>query len=449
MLRVTLLLFTLASARGFGSVRKPPRPEIDEEGREVARFLECLEQGDAAACDDLPPLSAAERESRGWWGGRRAPVATPEPEPVTNADFKRGLDAAYLAKLPSKMAKQLFQSCGGYDWWWQTASTPACANNVLNAMIENKEWTDGTDVCDAADLDKAEAACNELKDKLKDARGKRGMHYEFHQANGRGGVAYTVEVDKGDLTNFPDTTWIVAFQGTDDANDIARDLQSATTGRIGLGHPDKSKVYAIGHGFKGAYKTLGHRESGTWVPDLEVRSKGWLTDALKIHCESSSSDRVLVTGHSLGGALATLAAIELHNTGCNVDLQTFGQPRALNNDGVHVSTDCEPWWNPTCEDRGAQHVNDEEIGGDFTVTRWVNEGDIVPKVPPAWMGFGHIGKQVNGEGGVISLASNVGDELAPASSHVYKTAAKHPNYSGGIGSKHSIDHYIQRIAKGV
>ena len=437
--------------------------------------MECLEQGDAAACDDLPPLSAEVRESRLWgWGRRRAPVATPEPDKqVTEADFKRGLDAAYLAKLPSKMAAKLWDSCDGFDWWFEGAETATCGEDGLNAMIENEDWSDEEpdkekDVCDATKelwgessggncvgtkcIDAEQKAkvvnpCNALKNTLKENLAR--MHYAFHNDNGMGGVAYTVQVDKGDLTNFPDTMWIVAFQGTDDLYDVTRDLQSATTGRIGLGHPD-DEVYAIGHGFKAAYKTLGDRESSAWVPDLEVRSKGWLTDDLKIHCSLTKkgwlkSTRVLVTGHSLGGALATLAAIELHNTGCNVDLQTFGQPRALNNDGVHMSTDCEPWWDPRCKDLGAQHVM-EEIDGDFTVTRWVNEGDAVPAVPPGWMGFGHIGKQqANGEGGVISLANN---DAAP-SSHVYKTATKYPNYSGGLGGQHGIDHYIRRIAPGV
>ena len=44
-----------------------------------------------------------------------------------------------------------------------------------------------------------------------------------------------------------------------------------------------------------------------------------------------SGARILVTGHSLGGALATLAATELRQTyGGSVNLINFGSPRVGN-----------------------------------------------------------------------------------------------------------------------
>ena len=40
--------------------------------------------------------------------------------------------------------------------------------------------------------------------------------------------------------------------------------------------------------------------------------------------------KALVTGHSLGGAMANLAAVDLVNAGYPVDLITFGVPRVRN-----------------------------------------------------------------------------------------------------------------------
>ena len=44
---------------------------------------------------------------------------------------------------------------------------------------------------------------------------------------------------------------------------------------------------------------------------------------------ASSPPRIWITGHSLGGALATLAAIDLakQHPGCPLCLYTFGCPR--------------------------------------------------------------------------------------------------------------------------
>lgn len=74
------------------------------------------------------------------------------------------------------------------------------------------------------------------------------------------------------------------------------------------------------------------------------------------------------TGHSLGGAMATICAGRcfLSHIPANPErVVTFGAPR--------VGTK-----------RYVQHV-------DLDITRWVNNNDVVARVPPTWMGYRHVG----------------------------------------------------------
>jgi len=80
---------------------------------------------------------------------------------------------------------------------------------------------------------------------------------------------------------------------------------------------------------------------------------------------------VVFTGHSLGGGLATLAAMELLMAGYdNVKLYTYGSPRVGDN--------------MFCD------MLDLFMYGDHF--RFVNNNDIVPRVPPRALGFNHAGQ---------------------------------------------------------
>ena len=87
-------------------------------------------------------------------------------------------------------------------------------------------------------------------------------------------------------------------------------------------------------------------------------------------------------GHSLGGAMATICAgrcMVSHIRSEPEELYTFGSPRVGNNAFVG-------------------HVKLEHY-------RWVNNNDIVPRVPPRWLGYRHCGKEMylNNVGAVEDL----------------------------------------------
>jgi predicted lipase len=78
--------------------------------------------------------------------------------------------------------------------------------------------------------------------------------------------------------------------------------------------------------------------------------------------------KVVATGHSLGGALASLAAGVLRSQGTTVDLYTYGAPKI----GLESIS---------------QYLTNTTMGATYRVT---HKNDPVPKLPPALLGFRHI-----------------------------------------------------------
>lgn len=77
------------------------------------------------------------------------------------------------------------------------------------------------------------------------------------------------------------------------------------------------------------------------------------------------------TGHSLGGAMATICAgrcLLAHIPTCPKQIITFGSPRVGNK----------------------RYINYAKV--DYL--RWVNNNDIVTRVPPAWLGYRHTGTEM-------------------------------------------------------
>ncbi|CAG8405687.1 unnamed protein product [Penicillium salamii] len=99
--------------------------------------------------------------------------------------------------------------------------------------------------------------------------------------------------------------------------------------------------------------------------------ESWETVASDVSSQIKSAQskypgyKVVVTGHSFGGAVAALAGTALRNGGTTLSLYTYGQPRLGNKALATFTTNQGSLWRVT-------HTN-----------------DIVPRLPPTSFGFSH------------------------------------------------------------
>lgn len=128
---------------------------------------------------------------------------------------------------------------------------------------------------------------------------------------------------------------VVAFAGTDNPVDWITNAQTL------LQPVSDLCANCLAHqGFRNAWNAASPRVLG----------------AVRAARAANPGFKVLATGHSLGGALATLAAGYMRNAGITTDLYTFGSPRVGNS-------------------YFASHIGNQGLGGNFRVT---NKKDIVP-----------------------------------------------------------------------
>ncbi|KAH7390318.1 lipase [Cadophora sp. MPI-SDFR-AT-0126] len=101
-------------------------------------------------------------------------------------------------------------------------------------------------------------------------------------------------------------------------------------------------------------------------------AKGWderrtvILDAVTTAKAAHPDYAVVVTGHSIGGAVGTLAGAELRSMGIKADVYTYGSPRVGNA-------------------AFATFVTAQE-GGNYRIT---HENDPVPQIPPSLIGYEH------------------------------------------------------------
>ena len=140
-----------------------------------------------------------------------------------------------------------------------------------------------------------------------------------------------------------DTDHVVACRGTEpnEWNDLKADLDATTAVAETMGR--------VHRGFK--------REVDDIWPSIERNL---------IH----NTKALWFTGHSLGGAMATICAgrcMLSHIKSNPTQIITFGSPRVGNK----------------------RYINFVKVNH----IRWVNNNDIVTKVPPAWLGYRHTGEE--------------------------------------------------------
>lgn len=137
---------------------------------------------------------------------------------------------------------------------------------------------------------------------------------------------------------------VLAFRGTQ--IDKYKDLLSDADMSLVKGYGGK-----VHKGFKQAYQL--------------VRSQ--IENKLKVH--NAAAKTLWITGHSLGGALAVLAAYDLHGKGYKVNgIYTMGQPRV--GDGASVNA-FEKYFKNRC-------------------FRFVARDDKVPEMPLTEFGYAHV-----------------------------------------------------------
>lgn len=136
----------------------------------------------------------------------------------------------------------------------------------------------------------------------------------------------------------------LAFRGTDELADWLDNINAFAVDRL------------FGEFHQGFWKSL----DDIWSPlyqqiiDLQVLSKR----------------PIFITGHSLGGAMATIAAAKLiHEDKPFTNVYTFGQPRAMTRATSRL-------FNAECKSR---------------FFRFHNNNDLVTRVPARFMGYSHIG----------------------------------------------------------
>jgi len=213
---------------------------------------------------------------------------------------------------------------------------------------------------------------------------------------------------------------LVAFRGTESLGDWIADLNLASINR---------PYGTIHRGFHFAYQDIR--------PQVE--------QALA----TLGNRQLLLTGHSLGAALATIAAVELSDRFRIAGIYTYGQPR--------VGTS------------GFRSFFNQRFGN--KLYRFVNDDDIVPRIPPGYL---HVGKlfHFNPQGSLESTLESTAPAtetteprpLTPAEFDQLRADLLATRASRQVGaaealtptpalegffpsiSDHSMDEYIRKIA---
>lgn len=153
---------------------------------------------------------------------------------------------------------------------------------------------------------------------------------------------------------------LVSFRGTESRGDWLRNINV----------PGRTRNYGVAHrGFLGAFQVI----------ESQLRSA----------LSGSTGRKLILTGHSLGGALATVMAAEWHDFMPASLIATFGQP-AVGSGAFRMFF--------------LQNYAKKFF-------RFVNDDDIVPRVPP---GYGHVGRLLHfdSQGGLKNGQSLPPTEMA-------------------------------------
>ncbi|KAL5035325.1 hypothetical protein RTP6_003039 [Batrachochytrium dendrobatidis] len=202
-------------------------------------------------------------------------------------------------------------------------------------------------------------------------------------------------------------TIIVAFRGTDDMNDWKANIRMVPRATFWLNHMVGTKSrrrFPKFHRSVPPPKSRTH--SGFHKEYNKVRNAVLLVmDAVKL---LHPNFKVVFTGHSLGGALSTMAALDYYDKyggGAirNAYLYTYGSPKV----GNKVFAD---WFSSL------------PFGG---IYRLAHVSDIVPHLPPSFFGYAHIRPdyEITQDKTVFSCSgNNVGEVYVRQATSIWSTS---------------------------
>lgn len=137
---------------------------------------------------------------------------------------------------------------------------------------------------------------------------------------------------------------IIAYRGTHNINNIWEDLKILKT----------NQAFA---GIKGAYTATGFY-------GCYIATKSAVITAVNKLKSTNSQYRIKIIGHSLGGAVATIAALDMkYSLGISVECYSLGSPR-VGNDGFVFAFESAniPQWRLTHSDDPIPHLPFELLG---------------------------------------------------------------------------------------
>ncbi|KAE8454100.1 hypothetical protein EG329_005023 [Mollisiaceae sp. DMI_Dod_QoI] len=124
-------------------------------------------------------------------------------------------------------------------------------------------------------------------------------------------------------------------------------------------------------------------------------STGWserriiVLDAVTAALEDNPTYSIVITGHSIGAGVATLAATELRSMNYTLDTYTFGSPRVGNTAFATFVTNQSPF-----------------LGNNYRMTHL---NDPVPQLPPTWIGYEHTSPEY-----LLSDGTDATDDYEPS-----------------------------------
>jgi len=165
----------------------------------------------------------------------------------------------------------------------------------------------------------------------------------------------TIGIDKNN-----DDTAIMAFRGTTTKSDWLADV-FANFNELNEIIDGINKNIKVAHGFGSLF---GLFKGSVTNLTMDKQIDNWL--------KLNNIKNILITGHSLGGALATLSAVYIKSKypALNVTVYTYASPRVGNNAFYNYYT---------------------QLGLDKSSFRFFSSNDVVPTLPPQLFGYKHVG----------------------------------------------------------